>query len=261
MKNIIRKITFILASVVVAAFNSSCDALLDQDETDFGKGPIVVQFPDAAISSNFLQDGSGAVYAYEVPIEYFGEDGLPLDKDVTFSIAVDATSSTAVEGTEFSLDQTEFTIPAGSNTASAVIMVNSANLDSNDPKEAVIQIVSSSETVSSNKNKIAITLQAICPSNLEGTYRYLNGVDREVTITSTGTGTYTVSADNAFTSEYSFNISDICNSLTVTGGFLDDNFGIGVSGTGSVDPDTGTITIYYTADGYLDNREMILEKL
>lgn len=259
MKNTIRKITFILASVVVAAFSSSCDALLDQDETDFGQGPIVVQFPEAAISSNFLQDGSGAVYSYEVPIEYFGADGLPLDKEVTFSIAVDATSSTAVEGTEFSLGETEFTIPAGSNSASAVIMVNSENLDSNDPKQAVIEIVSSSETVSSNKAKIAITLQAICPSNLEGDYAYTSN-GREVTITSTGTGTYSLSADDAFGGEYPIYFSDVCNTLTITGGYLPDNFGIGVSGTGSVDPDTGTITLYYTADGYLDNREMILEK-
>ncbi|MBU3027726.1 hypothetical protein [Zobellia galactanivorans] len=257
MKNIYRKITFILASISVATLSVSCDALLDQDETDFGKGPIVVQFPEAKTSSNFIQDGE--VYELEVPFEYFGADGLPLDEEVTVTIGVDE-SSTAIEGNEFSLGETKFTIPAGSNTTSAVIMVNSANLDGDNPKEAVLEILTSSKTVSSNRNKIAITLQGICPTFLEGNYVYPDS-GREVTIESTGVGTYSVSADNYFSGIYSFEFSDYCNSLTVTGGFLPDNFGIGVSGTGSVDPETGTITFYYTADGYFSNYEMVLEKL
>ncbi|AUC20753.1 hypothetical protein BTO15_00880 [Polaribacter sejongensis] len=254
MKNI--KI-LVLLFVSTFAF-TSCDALLDDYETDFGKGPIVTQFSNKEVTNNFLQDGTGIVYEYEVPIEYRGGNGTALNEDVTVTISVDAASSTATEGKEFSLGETSFTIPAGSQEATASIMVNSAELDSSNPLTAVIQIETSTQTVS-DSNKTVITLQAICPSSLEG--EYVNQAYGDpTTITSTGPGTYTVSRGNYFTTAYSFNISDVCDNLTITGGYLADNFGIAQSGSGSVDPATGTITLTYTADGYFDARTLVLIK-
>ncbi|NDV44266.1 hypothetical protein [Flagellimonas sediminis] len=257
MKKSINTLVYTATSLLMLSL-VACDALLDQEETDFGKGPIVVQFQQKSITNNFLQDGSGTVYDFEIPIEYQGADGNPLGEDVTVTIGINS-ESTANEDVEFSLSQTEFVIPAGQKSANVVIQVNSESLDALNPKTVILEILNSSQTVS-DKNTTAITLQAICPSNLEGNYMYINGNESAVTITSTGTGTYEVSRDNAFTNPYPLYISDVCNTLTIPGSYIMDNFGIATSGAGSVDPDTGTITLYYTVDGYFADREMILIK-
>ncbi len=243
-----------LAILALVSLNS---CLLDDHETDYGKGPIVTQFPSANLSENFLQDGSNAVYDYEIPVEYFGADGTPLNEDVQVEVAV-SSDSEAQEGVEFSLANTSVTIPAGENTGFVTVQVISEALDAFNPKDMVLEIVSSSQQVSSNKNKVAVTLQAICPSSLEGEYMYLNGVNGAITITETGSGKYEVSADNAFGAAYPFNISDVCGTLTITGGYLPDNFGIPISGYGEVDEETGEITFHYSVEGYFDNRSMVL---
>lgn len=255
MKHITNKINYIIAFVLISFTVTSC--LLDDTVTDFGKGPIITQFSAKEATGNFLQDGTNAVYEYLIPIEYQGADGIPLNEAVTITIAVDP-SSEATEGVEFTLGQTEFTIPAGERFANAMISVNSEFLDALDPKVAIIAITASSQTVS-DKYTTEVTLQAICPSDLGGEYVYTNGNGKDATITSTGPGTYEVSNDNAFGGTYPLNFSDVCGTLTITGGYLEDNFGIPVSGTGSIDYDTGIITLIYTVDGYFDNRPMILE--
>lgn len=250
------KLKLIVAGVLASLTLSSC--LLDDEVTDFGDGPVVVQFENTAITSNFLQTDANTVYAYEIPIVILGGDGQAIKRDVEISISTNA-ASTATEGVEFNFASGKtFTLRAGMTSVNAQIEVLSENLDALDPKTLVLQIDSSSETVSDN-NKTEIVLQAICPSELGGDYTYANGVTRDVTITSTGPGTYTVSADNAFTGEYSFNMSDVCGNLTITTGTLN-SFGIDISGTGTVDPATGTITLSYTVDGYFTDRPMILEK-
>lgn len=248
------KIKYFLLLFLAGGLLQGC---FDDDLTDFGQGPSVVQFQKLNATQNFLQDANNTVYTYDVPVEVFGGNGgNPLNKDITFTISVDQANSTAIEGTHFDLAATSFTIPAGEYSANASIKVYSENLDALDPPVLVLQIDSSSETVSDN-NKTKITLQAICPSNLAGSYKYINGNGRDVTITETGAGTYTVSRDNAFGSAYYISISDVCGNLKVTGGAIQ-SFGIGLWGNGTVNAD-GTITLIYTVDGYFADREMIME--
>ncbi len=256
MKNIKIKLRFLGLLAFVGIMMSSCDPLLDDYVTDFGKGPIIAQFSNKTVTSNFLQDENNVIYDYTIPIEYQGADGYPLSEPVTISIGV-ASSSTATEGVEFSLGETEFTIPAGEKFATATIQVISENLDSDNPKTVVLEILTSSQTVS-DKNQTAVTLQAICPSSLDGNYTYSNGNGRSVTIDVTGPGTYSVSADNAFGGLYPLYFSDVCGKITIIGGYLEDNFNIPVSGSGTIDYDTGVITLIYTAEGYFDNRTMTL---
>ncbi|MFJ1329082.1 hypothetical protein [Capnocytophaga canimorsus] len=248
------KIIFVLLGAFLL---KSC--LLDDNVTDFGKGPIVVEFAKKETSQNFLKDDSGKIYDYKIQVQYFGGNNEPLKEPVKLTVEV-SDLSTAKEGVEFSIPNKEVVIPAGSSVGEFMVKVNSAQLDSENPKKMVLQIVNSSQTVSNNKKTTGVVLQAICPSDLAGDYVYLNGNEREVTIKSTGEGTYSVSADNAFRGKYSFEISDVCGKLKVTGGFLKDNHGIALSGHGNVDETTGNITIHYTADGYFENREMILKK-
>ncbi|MFL0110654.1 hypothetical protein [Tenacibaculum maritimum] len=250
-----------LKIIILALFSVIAVSCLDDSVTDFGNGPIVIQFPSAKMTENFLQDeNNNKVYDFEIPVQYFGMDNTPLNEDITLTIGINAAQTTATAGNEFDLPKTTFTIPSGTNTAKVNLKVNSASLDPENPKVVALEILESSKKVSSNKNIILLTLQAICPSSFEGTYKYIGGRGKTVEIKSTGVGTYSISADNIFRGTYSFNISDVCNKITVTGGFLSDNFGIAVSGGGSRDPLTGRITLSYTADGYFDSREMILEK-
>ncbi len=248
-----KHLKYIVLLTVTGLFFQSC---FDDDITDFGNGPNIVQFQNLSTTQNFLQDGSGTVFEYEIPVEVFGGDGLALSRDIEFSISVDQASSTAVEGTHFDLLANSFVIPAGSYSANAAIKVYADNLDAANPPVAVLQIDESTETVSDN-SKTKVTLQAVCPSMLAGNYTYANGNQAAVTLTETGTGTYSVSRDNAFRGEYPIYISDVCGNISITGGFLPENFGIGISGNGSI-ADDGSITLIYTVDGYFDNRPMVL---
>lgn len=253
MKNLIK---YLFALVGLFTLGS---CVLDDEVVDFGQGPIVVQFPNKTGFENFLQDGSGAVYDYKIPVQYFGGSNQPLDKDVTVTVSV-SPDSEAKEGVEFSIPNKQLIIPAGTNVDTLVVKVNSAVLDASNPKKMILMLNDSSEKVSNNQNVTAITLQAVCPSELSGNYVYTTGNGRAVEVKSTGVGTYTVGGDDAFGSAYPFYISDVCGKLTVTGGYIADNFGIPVSGNGYVDQNTGNLIIYYTVDGYLTNREMILKK-
>ncbi|PCE64543.1 hypothetical protein [Sediminicola luteus] len=172
----------------------------------------------------------------------------------TFDLAIDeaSTASPASYNVPATVE-----IPAGSNEG--VINMTFTDTEISNSGETLIlnfQPVDGSFVGSST----TIDLVRDCPSNLEGNYVYTNGTGKAVTITRTGATTYTVSADNAFGTDYPFNISDTCNEILVTGGVIEDNFGLAVSGTGTVDANTGTITISYTVENQFTDREMILEK-
>lgn len=256
MNQIKNKLKIGVSLLAVGLLFSSC--LLDDDVTDFGKGPHIVQFESRVSTENFLQTEENPVYTLEVPMVVLGGDGTPLGTDVQVIVSVNTEESTAQSGVEYELPSTtEITIPGGTGVGTFPITVLSGNLDALAPKKVVLQIDSATETVS-DFNKTEITLQAICESKIEGSYTYANGVTREATITEVSPGVFSVSGDNAFTSEFAFLITDICGNLTVVGGDIPSNFGIPNSGSGTVDLQSGNITIFYTVDGFFSDREMIL---
>lgn len=250
------KLKILIAIVLLSSTVSSC--LLDDEVTDFGKGPVVVQFENTEISSNFLQTEDNTIYSYEIPITIFGGDGQSVDRDIDIVISA-SPNSTATEGVEFNFASGKsFTLPAGTLVVNAEIEVLSEYLDALDPKTLTLQIDTSSETVS-DVNTTNIVLQAICPSFLAGDYQYSSGNERAVVITEDGPGTYSISSDDTFNGEYYINISDVCGTISINSGALN-GFGIGVSGSGTIDEVTGDITLIYTVDGYFTDREMILVK-
>lgn len=149
--------------MLMVAF-SSCDAILEQDKTDFGKGPVLTQFTKKSVSANFIKDGT--TQTYNIPVSTVGGTNLPLDKAITVTISVDP-SSTAVSGTQFTLETTTVTIPAGEMSANAQIKVITNNLDPLNAKKVVLKIDSSSQGVSES-NKTSVVLQAVCSLNLAG---------------------------------------------------------------------------------------------
>lgn len=162
MKKTRIKLNFFIVVLLASFTVSSC--LLDDEKTDFGKGPILAQFEKPSVTANFIKDGS--VTPYNVAITIIGGKNKPLNEPVEITISADP-SSTATSGVEYSLAATTFTIPAGEMSVDAVINVNTANLDPFDAKTLVLKIDSSSESVSES-NLAAITLQAVCSLDLSG---------------------------------------------------------------------------------------------
>ncbi|MDN3492678.1 hypothetical protein [Winogradskyella bathintestinalis] len=191
---------FIAVAIVGSAMTlTSCDALLDDNETDFGEGPILAQFASTSTTANFLQDGS--VTTYNIPIAIIGGDNEPIDTPVDITISVDP-SSTATAN-EFSLDQTTYTIEPGDLSVNAQISVPTDNLDPFDPQTLVLRIDSSSQGVSES-NTTSIVLQAVCPLDLN------NFVGSYTAVTSNSVVDYTS------TSNATIELGPAPNSLLIT---------------------------------------------
>jgi len=145
------------------------------------------------------------------------------------------------------------TIPANSNTATLEVGVEDINIISS--KILVLSLEQTSGLIIGNDNEFTINLLRICVSDIAGPYTYANG--KPVTVTETSPNNYELSGDNYFGANYAININDACDMITVTGGFLPDAYGIGVSGAGMVKSD-GNLEITYTVDGYFEERPMVL---
>ncbi|NRT15045.1 hypothetical protein HNP99_001392 [Flavobacterium sp. 28A] len=182
MKNLIKKSKVAALLLVMVGF-SSCDAVLDQEKTDFGTGPVLAQFTNSSISANFIKDGTEQTY--NIPLTIVGGRNLALNEPIQVTVSADA-SSTAVSGTEYTLETTTFTIPAGEMTVNVPIKVATSSLDPFDAKTLVLKIDSSSKGVSEN-NKTSVVLQAVCEldlNNFVGTYTTNDsGVSKQSTVT------------------------------------------------------------------------------
>ena len=167
MKNIINKFNLIAAVLFITVF-TSCDAILDQDETDFGKGPILPTFVNTTDELNIIKDAANTPVEYDIPITFYGGRNVPLDKDLDISIATSADSE-LTEGVEFEILTKDLTIPAGETTATASIRVLTGPLVPFDFKDIVLEITESTESIAEN-NKIVLTIKALDENTLAGTY-------------------------------------------------------------------------------------------
>jgi hypothetical protein len=164
----------IFTVLFVSAFAfTSCDALLDQSETDFGAGPVLAQFTSPSSELNIIKTAANAPIDYEFDITYFGGKNVALDKDVTVTIAA-SSKSVAKQGVEFELPTTTFTIPAGETTATASMKILTAGLVPFDFKDIVLEITDSSESVS-DVNTFTLTLKALAADTLAGDYTATDG--------------------------------------------------------------------------------------
>jgi len=210
--------------------------------------------------ANYLTFESGPI---TVPVELDGTGSYNLkvfstkieNSARTFSVTIDESSSASA---------VSYTVPSSVQIASGdsegILSLSFVDDGISNSGETLILNLVGDDNVSVG-SAITINLVRNCPSNLEGNYVYANGNEKAVTIERIGEGPdYVVSGDYFFGTDYPFNINDTCNEITVTGGAIPDNFGIPISGNGTVDTETGTITIFYTVDGFLDNGEMILLK-
>lgn len=163
MKNKTFRITYILVALLITISLSSC--LLEDNYVDYGDTPVLVQFEKTNNTALFLPTAGDETY--NIPIVIIGGKNQPLDKNVDITFAT-ASSSTATEGEEFDFASgNTVTLPAGEMSVELPITVHGGNLDPYDPKTLVLEITSSSLTVSES-NTTSILLQQACELNLEG---------------------------------------------------------------------------------------------
>lgn len=172
MKKILFKINFIASLLLVVLF-TSCDAIVEQDEIDFGKGPILAQFQNTTDELNIIKNPEVTFIDYEIPITYFGGRNVILDRAVEVTIATSADSE-AIEGVDFELTSTSLTIPAGENSANTSVRILTTDLVPFDFKDIILEITSSSEAVS-DVNSMNLTLKTLDENTLAGTYDVEDG--------------------------------------------------------------------------------------
>lgn len=178
--------------------------------------------------------------------------------NVSSDITLDLNITTTIDAANYSAPSS-ITIPANSNEASFSLSISENNFDKINGETMTISFTSPNGYYN-GATVLDIKVNVFCPSAIAGSYLYSDGNGKAVTITAgAGVNNFIVSGDNAFSSDYPFNINDQCGVITVTGGYLPDNFGIPVSGFGVVMPN-GDIEITYTVDGYFENRTMTLVK-
>lgn len=163
-----RKFALVLFSLLSLSL-SSC--LLDDEVTDFGKGPVLATFTEQEAEVNIVKDAANTPVDYEFEITYIGGRNVPLDKDVTVTIATSPTSE-AKEGVEFELPVKTFTIPAGQNSVTGSLKILTGPLVPFEFKDIILEITNSSESVS-EKNTTSITLKALGEKSLAGRYEVI----------------------------------------------------------------------------------------
>jgi len=165
-----RKIAIALLTFLSLSLNS---CILDDEVTDFGKGPVLATFSETETEVNIIKNAANTPVDYEFDITYIGGRNVALDKDVTLTIATSPTSE-AKEGVEFELPIKTFTIPAGETSATASIKILTAGLVPFDFKDIVLEIVDSSVSIA-EKNTITITVKTLGANSLAGRYEILTG--------------------------------------------------------------------------------------
>lgn len=174
--------------------------------------------------------------------EYKVYTATKVGSDTSFNVTVGG----SIGSSSYNVPAT-VTIPANSNEGTLSISISENNFDTTNGETLTLALSSDGYFLGET---LTIVVNVFCPSQIAGNYAYSDGNMKAATITAgSGINNFVVSGDNQFGSNYSFNINDQCGSISVTGGFLPDNFGIAVSGSGTVMAN-GNVVIDYTVDGY-----------
>lgn len=238
---------------------SSC--LEDEAPEDvFGQGPNLVTFADK--STNMQVIATGEEFSFTLPMKIKGPSVRDLKGTVTANIAVHS-SSTAVEGVHFKLDQKSITLTDGQDflgTLPITVLTDGIDPPLAENPVVVLEItsVSGAENVIASGTKITVNLLYLCDSQLQGSYVVTivrndgNTYVFNDEIAKVGDGEYRGEsvghwAPGAIGGEPGFNFIDVCNVITVPEQNLVNLYSNQVyqAGPSYVDPVTGNIHIEY----------------
>ena len=278
-----KKIKFILLTILSVGVLVSCS--IDDDpqqlEADFANTPYVVGFSNSEASPAFLTDG--AVNSFSENVVLFNGNNFSSNPSITVTFEVDPTS-TAVLGTDFDFENNSQSVTIEENREFAPLDINfySENIDIDNPKVLVLNIVSADNnaTVGRQFQTLTITINGICFSDIGGmysvttTYGYhdflpaFNPHTMDVEITDLGDGQYGlvdmsgglytvgpyVAAYGTGPTSFDVVINENCGDISWTG--QTDGYGAVVpleGGVNSVDPETGVVTISWFCQAYGEN--------
>ena len=257
--------SFIIIGLIALLACTEEETLIDQIEA----GPNLVGFHTASQALSGVADGT--TYDFEVPIKVFGPSAKEIEGTVTATIEVDPTS-TAVEGTHFTLDSKQVTLSKdGDFLGTLPITMLSDGIVA--PLQQAPQLVLRVSSVDANGNVVAsaktITLNFfyLCPHDLVGTYTvtidhtrcqnapYGPNFPFEVTITKNPDGSWHLSsADGGFLGRCTANsgldnagdIVVVCGEVQFSDQLDYGSLDIGTITGGSWDEATGTLTLHHT---------------
>lgn len=267
----------ILYIVPIVFLMTACYEEHDELTAKYSSGGGTVSFPEITeINSSFF-DSFDFANAY---IEFV----VDVDGEKTESITIEKT----FKGTTTTLE-TYTSFPATVNVSAVDAVADISGISVDDLVVGDVftfeVLVTSKSGMTSRSNAGVLNAAVACASSLAGTYDAVtNGESTDpgptpsenpavdfasvITLTDTGVnGVYTISdfSGGLFTywydiyglsGDYPGTIQDVCNSFTVIN--TTGPFGSPISGSGSVDPDTGVITISGLADSWGDNWTMVL---
>lgn len=272
-KIIMKKIKNISLAIFALLMITSC---VKDDDENMATGARIVGF--SRNFNSFIFTGADTEpYLINEKINLIGgNDGTPSNEDIIIHFSIDP-SSTAIQGTDYTVSGNTTTLEAGSNFTQIPITVDPSVLPGNTPKTIVINLDgtdSEKSVIANNKKQITITI-AKCESNLAGTYDLVvTRTDNNTTysfpnevITQIGIGQYVTSSTGPYGNgdltgsgapRDGFIFNDVCQSIQIEEQYLGDyysNLVEGDSNSGSVtlDPVTGevvSITMYYSIRGF-----------
>ena len=245
-----KKYLFLLA---VSFSLTSC--LVDDDvATD----AIIESTPDfvgfnSATRNALVTEGTGS-YDYTAPILVMGPNSQSITEDVQVEITVDP-ASTAIPGVHYNLNTTSATLLVENGLIGNIPFTVLSDDESISAPSTFTLILHITETSGGNgaipsgrTGTLTINISYLCNSDLAGPYVTTSGPFANVTITELADGVYQHNTLPGLTSggnAIPFEFSDSCGNITIDtlvlgGGYL-------VQGSGTVNPDTGVITI----NGYI----------
>lgn len=172
MKNIIKSISLV---IIMGLSVTSC--LLDDDN-------LPDQFNDAQnfasfsrLTQNLSAVSDGNEYGFDINLELQGPNLVGFTEDITVTVEVDASSSTAIEGVNFRLATNTVTLTKSNNYIGSIpITVITDGIMAPLPENPVLtlSISDSSGNVFSNSKNTVLTFVYQCFADLSGTYLVTN---------------------------------------------------------------------------------------
>ena len=250
---------FAVAMLVLSI--SSCDPLLDDNVTDFGKGPDFVGFRTTSVTAPFAVDGEDKIY--NAKVELFGPGLHDFTEEVTVTFEVDGANTTAEEGVNYTLGINTVTLNKENNYSALIpITIITEGVEPPVEKTIALKITDVSTSVpdviiSATGDSQLITVSYSCFADLSGTYTMTNSVcDPQVegiTIEANDEGGWYLSTADGGLLQYCSgntglqndgNIIVVCGEVKPSSDLsFCDGYGIGCITGGTWDPDTGTLTI------------------
>lgn len=213
-----------LLLIGVSTFNSCIVDDEDEKVASYAEGPAVIGFNKSSVSFSYFEN-VGAVQQ-DVYVELVGGSKGFTTSDTPLSFEIDP-SSTATEGTEFSLPQGKVvTLPANRDLTKFPISINTGSLNPTQPTFVKFNIIGGDGYIPSQaKGSLTITFVGCVSTIQEGTYSYVR-VGGTSAVPSTGTSVFTKTSVNNYEFNYpsstiggqpiKVQLSDVCGDIMLS---------------------------------------------